>query len=314
MKNTHFAIIMAALALFGCVERPTKTDIGPQYYAFNPKDTIDNLPFQQMLGIDSARAEYLFDKSIEPIPIEGVDVNNESDKQVYIEAETAWYKMLEMCSQKRYEEMLSYYIKNESIVGIGLSTSTNKFELDYCVLSLLIIDYFDFMEAVGLLAKWLEYDKLLADGVVAFSLAEGGSGYIPPQYAFQIEMLCKSYSFLDEREKAEALIEPYGRAVYLLSDDIHENESQIAKFKFDIYDSFGDTERALETTIGYRDFLIQYANDTGQDLDEEIEAFDELIKELKNEDEYHIDRAHSSGLLADNWTMLNYIINDLMLC
>lgn len=285
MENIHFAIMMATLVLVGCVERPTETNNGPKYYAYNPKDTIDNKPYQQMLGIDSARAEYLFDKSMEPIPIEGVDVSNDSIDQVYIDAETAWYKMLEMCSKKQYEEMLNYYIINENKVGIGLSTSTNKFDLDYFVLGLLIIDYFDFMEAVEQLAKWLEYDKLLADGVVAFSLAEGGGGYIPPQYAFQIGMLCKSYSILDEREKAEALIEPYGRALYLLSDDIIANESQIAKLKFDIYDSFGDTEKALETTEGFRNFLIQYAKDTGQDFDEEIEGFNELIKELKSKDE-----------------------------
>ncbi len=305
---------MATLALVGCVERPTRPSNGPKYYAFNPEDTIDNVPYQQMLGIDSARVEYLFDKSMKPIPIEGVDVSNDSVDQVYVDAEAAWYEMLEMCSKKQYEDMLSYYIKNESMVGIGLSTSTSKFELDYCVLSRLLIDQLDFIEAVELLTKWLEFDKMLADGVVAFSTTEGGSGYIPPQYAFQIEMLCRAYTILEEREKAEALIEPYGRAVNLLSDDIYANEGNIAKFKFDIYDSFGDTEKALETTVGYRDFLIQFAKDTEQNLDEEIETFNELIKELKNEDEEQILHGLSSGLLASNWTLLNYNKNDLLLC
>lgn len=267
-----------------------------------------------MLAIDSMRAEYLYDKSMGTVPVEGASVNNDSDEQVYIDAEAAWFEMLEMCSEKRYEDMLGYYIKNEYLVGIGLGSSTNKFELDYCLFVPLVFERLDVMEAAELLAKWLEYDKLLADGVVAFSLAEGGSGYIPPQYAFQIEALCKAYIILGEREKAEALIEPYRRAVYLLSDNVYANEGCIAKFKFYIYDNLGDTEKALETTVGYRDFLIQYAKDTGRDFDEDIEAFNELIEELENENDGQLSHGHSSGLLADNWTMLNYNINDLILC
>lgn len=314
MKLIYYALLLTTLTLVGCVERPTRISNGPKYYAYNPQDTIDNITYQWMLGIDSARAEYLFDKSMELVFIEEGDVGNKSDEQVYIDAEAAWFEMLEMCSQKRYEEMLNYYIKNESMVGIGLSTSTSKFELDYCVLGLLIISQLDAMEAVEQLAKWLEYDKILADGVVAFSMAEGGSGYIPPQYAFQIEILCRTYIILEEREKAEALIEPYGRAVYLLSNDIYANESSISKFKFEIYDNFSDTEKALETIVGYRDFLIQYAKDTGQDFDEEIDGFEELIKELENENDGQIPHGHSSGLLADNWTVFNYNKNDLILC
>ena len=314
MKRLFFTILLATITLVSCVERPIRTSSGPKYYVYNPKDTIDNRPYQQMLGIDSARAEYLFDKAMEPVPIEGVDVNDNSVEQIYVDAEAAWFEMLEMCSQRQYEDMLSYYIKNESMVGIGLGTSTNKFNLDYFILGLLIIDQLDVMEAVELLAKWLEYDKMLADGVVAFSTTEGGSGYIPPQYAFQIKMLCRAYLVLEEREKAEALIEPYKRAKYLLSDDVYANENQIAKFKFDIYEFFDDTTMALETTEGFRDFLIQFAKDTDQDFEEEIEELDELIKELKNENDGQLSHSHSSGLLADNWTMLNYNINDLILC
>lgn len=298
MKTLSFTILAATLVLVGCAERPTRTSSGPMYYTYNPKDTIDNTPFQQMLGIDSARAEYLFDKSMKPVPMEGTDVSNENDEQVYIEAETAWYEMLEMCSQKQYKNMLNYYIKNEGMIYLGLGTSTNKFELDYFVLGILLFDQLDSMDATEQLSKWLELDKLLADGVVAFSMAEGGSGYIPPQYAFQIEMLCRTYIILEEKEKAEALIEPYGRAVYLLSDDINANEGQIAKFKFGIYDSFGDTEKAIETTVSFRDFLIQYAKDTNQNLDAEIEEFNVLIKELENEQQ--IPHSYSSGLLAAN--------------
>lgn len=292
MKTIYLAIIMATLALVGCAEKPTPKENDseskenePKYYAYNPEDTIDNMPYQQMLGIDSARAEYLFDRPLKPVPIEGINVDYDSVEQVFAEAEAAWYEMLAMSSQKRYEDMVSYYIKNENLVGIGLSTSTNKFELDYCVLSMLLVDQLDYKEAVKLLTKWLEFDKLLADGVVILSTSEGGSGFIPPQYAFQIEMLGKSYIVLGEKEKAEALIEPYRRALYLLSDDIVKNEGKVGLFKFEIYSKFGEPAKALETTEDYRDFLIQYATDTNQDYDEEIESFNKLIRELKNENE-----------------------------
>ena len=290
MKAIHFAIIMATLTLVGCGERPTPKENNskskgnePKYYAYNPKDTIGNKPYQQMLGIDSVRAEYLFGESMEPLSIEGMDVSNDSIEQVYADAETAWYKMLEMCSKKQYEDMLSYYNKNEVTICLGLGTSSNKFDLDYFVLGRLLLDQFDSMEATEQLAKWLELDKLLADAVVENNLSEGGSGYIPPQYAFQIEKLCQAYTILEEKEKAEDLIEPYGRAVYLLSDDIYINEGSIAQLKFDIYDSFGETAKALEAVVGYRDFLIQYAKDTRQNFDDEIESLEELIKELRSE-------------------------------
>ena len=294
MKNCYLAIVLAIIAFIGCAQKPMMNEGEslslPKYYAYNPKDTVGNYPFLEMLRIDSARVEYLMERPyglppsdiMDEIGLDGDSMGyKEGDESIFDTAEAKWYELMRLCSQKQYEELLNMYTKDETDIGIALATSTNKFELDYFVIGKLLFEQQDGEEAVEKFSKFLEYDKLLTESVVAFSTAEGGSGYVPPQYAFQLEILCRTYLIMEDREKAEALIEPYRKAVYLLSDDVLWNENMIAKFKTNIYEEFGDLDKIIETAAGYRDFLIQYAKDTDQNFDEEIQLMDSLIKKAE---------------------------------
>ena len=258
IRKISCAILLAIVMLVGCTHRPIvdaeSVSNSPTYYAYNPADTIENYPFLEMLKIDSSRAEYLLERPyglppsdmMEELGLGGDSMGyKEGDDKIFDSVEANWYELMRLCSQKQYEELLSKYTKEETDICIALATSTNKFELDYLVIGELLFEQLDGEEAAEKLSKFLEYDKFLTESVVAFSTAEGGSGYIPPQYAFQLEILCRTYLIMEDREKAEALIEPYRKAIYLLSDDVLWNENMIAKFKTNIYEQFGDLDKSL---------------------------------------------------------------------
>lgn len=298
MKNTQWVILMTMLALVGCTQRPMLNEGGSssllKYYVYNPDDTIENYLFLEMLRIDSARVEYLVERPYGLLPleimeelVEGQDsvdlqkIYKEGDEIIFNTVVAKWHEMMRLCSQKQYEELLSMYIKEETDIGIALANSTNKFALDYYVIGKLLFAQLDEEKATEIFAKFLEFDKFMTESVIL--LGQSKSGYVPPQYAFQLDILCRAYLILGKKEKAEALIEPYRNAVYLLSDDALQNEDMIAKFKSDIYEEFGDLDGEIETAVGYRDFLKKYAKDTDRNLDEEISKFDSLIKKMENE-------------------------------
>lgn len=294
MKNC-FYILMATIVLSSCGQKLGETTSHdpnePMYYGYNPEDTMRNEPFWQMLRIDSARAEYRMAHPIDQlssINLSGSEVEEKAPEQrqqddslVLSEAETKWFELMRLCSQKQYEELLSMYIKEETDIGIALATSTNKFELDYFVIGPLLFDQLGEEEAAEIMVKFLEFDKFLAESVILFG--ESQLGYVPPQYAFQIEILRDMYLIQDEWGKAEELIEPYRKAVYLLSDDTIANEMAITDFKFNTYKNLDDNTKLIETFQDYRGFLIKYANDTQQDLDGQIEKLDALIEKMKSE-------------------------------
>ena len=209
---------MATIVLSSCGQRLVETTSHdpnePMYYAYNPEDTIGNEPFWQMLRIDSVRVEFRLAHPIDQlssINLSGSEVEEKAPEQrqqddslVLSEAETKWFELMRLCSQKQYEELLSMYIKEETDIGIALATSTNKFELDYFVIGPLLFDQLGEEEAAEIMVKFLEFDKFLTESVILFG--ESQLGYVPPQYAFQIEILSKVYLMLDEWEKAEELI------------------------------------------------------------------------------------------------------------
>lgn len=291
MKHYYLAIVLATLMLAGCTQRSISNSNLPKYYAYNPEDTIGNYPFLEMLRIDSAMVEYRMYhpiKQISSIDLDGLNSNEKTPEQrlqddikVYTEAESKWHELMGLCSQRQYEELLSMYIKEETEIGIALATSTNKFELDYLVIGLLLFDQLEEEEAAEIFVKFLEYDKFLTESVVLFG--ESQLGYVPPQYAFQIKILRDVYLIQDEWEKAEALIEPYRKAVYLLSNDTLTNEFDITGFKIKIYGDKGDRSKIKKAFIGHREFLVRYAKDNHQDLDEQIEKMDALIKKAEEQ-------------------------------
>lgn len=292
MNNYHFCILLAAFVLFGCAEKP-KDNRGntnlTKYYTYNPQDTIGNEPYWQLLRIDSARVEYTLEHPMGLPPSARIEEredsslvvmkDNESDRQIYDTAEAKWHELMKLCSQKQHEEALSLYIKKESDIGIALATTTNKFELDYYVIGKLLFDQLAENEAAEIMIKFLEFDKTMTENVIL--LGESQSGFVPPHYAALINFLGRMYTIAGQKEKAEEQIEPFRKAVYMLYDDVWQNEMSIADFKINIYSSFDDSEKMKETIIEHRNFVIQYAKDTGEDYSEQINRMNALIKQLE---------------------------------
>ena len=293
LKKQHFAILLATFLLAACGPRPTArynhNMDEPMYYAYNPEDTVGNEPYWLLLRIDSARVDFRMDHPVSEMAMINLDSTESEvkspeqvlndDYQALSSAESKWFELMRLCSQRQYEDALSLYIKEETDIGIALATSTNKFDLDYFVIGPLLFEQLDEEEAAEIMVKFLEYDKFLTESVILFG--ESQLGYVPPQYAFQLEILNKVYLKLDEWEKAEALIEPYRKAVYLLSDDTLMNEYDITGVKLNIYADMDDGVRLKEALVEYRAFLVQYAKDTNQDMDERIEKLDVLINSVE---------------------------------
>ena len=293
MKDYLF-ILLATIMFASCGPRPTArynhNPDEPMYYAYNPEDTIGNEPYWLLLRIDSARVDFRLDHPISEMAMINLDSTESEvkspeqvlndDYQALSSAEAKWFELMRLCSQRQYEDALSLYIKEETDIGIALATSTNKFDLDYFVIGPLLFEQLDEEEAAEIMVKFLEYDKFLTESVVLFG--ESQLGYVPPQYAFQLEILSKVYLMLDEWEKVETMIEPYKNAVYLLSDDTLTNEFAVMDFKLNLYGDMDDRARIKEAFVSFREFLVQYAKDTHQDLDEQIENMDKLIKSVEN--------------------------------
>lgn len=293
LKKQHFAILLATFLLAACGPRPTarynRNMDEPMYYAYNPEDTIGNEPYWLLLRIDSARVDFRLDHPVSEMAVIDFDSTDGEEKTpeqlqyeqsvLVAETEAKWFELMRLCSQRQYEDALNLYIKEGTDIGIALATSTNKFDLDYFVIGPLLFEQLDEKEAAEIMVKFLEYDKFLTESVILFG--ESQQGYVPPQYAFQLEILSKVYLMLDEWENAEALIEPYRKAIYLLSDDTLMNEYDITGVKLNIYADMDDGVRLKEALVEYRAFLVQYAKDTHQDLDERIEKLDDLINSVE---------------------------------
>ena len=293
MKYNHLIFLIVTITLVGCNQQETSTvphdELG--YYIYDPNDTIGNQPFNDLLWIDSARAEYRQDNPIVQWSTSDIggfmretktlEERQRDDSLVYAEAETAWHEMMGLVSQRQYEKALENYMHKDAEIGIALGTSTLKFDLDYFVVGTLLFEVLDEYEAVEQLVKIFEYDKFQTESVLAFSMAEGGSGYIPPQYAFLLERLCYLYMRQEEWEKVESLMEPHREAVFLLSDDVLLNEQHILSLKLDILAAQEDRDGVKQAFMDHKDFLIRYAAETGEDLSEEIEKVDEIIEYME---------------------------------
>ena len=250
-----------------------------RYYAYNPEDTVGNDLYWQLLRIDSARADHIADHPTSNImENDPMQINHDT---LFAKADVEWREFLKLCSKKEYAQATHLYLDHESDFILAMPTSTLKFNFDYYIIGVLLLDHLSKEAALDKYIEILEFDKLQTECVVTFSTMEGGTGYIPPQYAFQIETLCQMYLLQGEREKAESLIEPYREATYLLSDDTPQNEFYITDFKFQIYRNFGDWDKSKEAFVEFRDFLIHHAKETGTDHDKEIIEMNQLIKKME---------------------------------
>jgi hypothetical protein len=255
MKRISVIYFLFAAFLLASCNQP-QTPISPKdnlgYYVYNPADTIENEPFLYLLYIDSSRVAYIQERPMGMVPTARFEESDEDstntvfvsdysakeeDVQVFDDAESKWYNFMDLCSKKQYEEALGLYIKEQPIIGIALATSTLQFDLDFYVTAPLLFDVLDREEAARLFIDFLNYDKLKTESVIAFSTAEGGSGYIPPHYAYLIKVLIKMHIILDDWENAEALMEQYCKAIYMVSDDTLFNENNIHELKQEIKQS-----------------------------------------------------------------------------
>ena len=299
MKEIYFTIILfATIGMFGCGQKSENTNRSDtnssKYFAYNPEDTVGNEPYKQMLRIDSARIEYIqlkwprgFPPSAKVEEVEDADNSlivmeyNESDRQMFDTIEAKWHDLMRLCSQKQYEDALSLYIKEETDIGIALATSTNKFDLDYHVINGLLLDQLTKEEAMELLVRFLEYDKSFTESVIILSTTNDGSGFIPPHYSTLIGSLGAIYTNLGDETKAEELIEPFRNAVYLLSDNVWDNEQEIASYKLAIYYNSNDYVKLKETLEEYRAFVIDYSAKSGENHDDLIERLEMSIEDLE---------------------------------
>lgn len=298
MKTSHFYILLSALALLGCAEKSNENNNVEtnltEYYAYTPQDTIGNEPYKQLLRIDSARVEYIqlkwpmgFPPSATIEKVEGADSSlivmeyNDNDKQMFDTIEAKWFELMRLCSQKQYEDALSLYIKEETDIGVALVNSTNKFDLDYHVIGGLLLDLLTKEEAMELLARFLEYDKSFTESVIILSTTNDGSGFIPPHYSTLIGTLGAIYTNLGNETKAEELIEPFRNAVYLLSDNVWDNEQEIVSYKLAIYHNSNDYAKLKETLEEYLAFVIDYSAKSGENHDTLIEHLEMSIEDLE---------------------------------
>ena len=295
MKRPSFAVLLVALVLTGCVQRPAATNSHdsnePLYYAYDPEDTIGNEPYWHMLRIDSARVEILSDPRMAMTPstrikkLVGDSVvfvdNDGNDTSAYDAAKAKWHELMHLCSRMQYEDVLSMYGKEETKISLALASSTNKYYLDYYVIGRLLFDRLEEDEATERFVKFLEYDMWLTELEVWGSTAEGGSGYIPPHYSDLIGTLGAMYMDLGDESKAEELIEPFRNAVYLLSDDVWTNEQQIAVYKISIYHSVEDYPKLKAALEDYRAFVIDYSKTSGENHEDVVGRLDVLIKDLE---------------------------------
>ena len=292
MRTNYFAILLAAFVLAACGPRPAARynhNLGePMYYAYDPEDTVGNEAYWLLLRIDSARVNFRLDHPVSEMATIKLDSTEGEEKTpeqlqyeqsvLVAETEVKWFELMRLCSQRLYEDALSFYIKEETEIGIALATSTNKFDLDYFVIGSLLFEQLDEEEAAEIMVKFLEYDKFLTESVIL--LGESQLGYVPPHYAALIYFLGKMYMAAGQKDKAEEQIVPFRKAMYLLYDDEWENESRIAEFKVNIYSDFGDLEKMRDAIIEHRNFVVQYGKDNDQDYREQIEQMDALIEKM----------------------------------
>lgn len=238
MKKTILLILAACLLMASCSKTTSQSAENSIYYAYDPEDTVDNVFYWELLHIDSIRAEYEHNLvEYDTTVIKGLKLNYEDTKEAeaekyYAEVRSAWFKLLELCAQRRFEEASQVYLQHEPDYLTVLGTSTTKFELDYFVGGLLLLYHYPEYDAWEKITKIIEGDKLIAETVIM--MGEGRSGHVPPQYPFLISFLGQAYVAIGEKEKAMGLVEPYRNALNLVIDDQEYIENNVATFEQDI--------------------------------------------------------------------------------
>lgn len=297
MNTIKLTIVLATFALIGCSSKPTITDKGetarPNYYVYRQEDTIGNMVFQQLLCIDSVRAEYHAENPVMEIERRFSETaefyENEAEKngikyerfteEAYQQYCLKWFELLDLCANKQFEEAVQLYREHWQDLTIALCTSTNKFNLDYYVAGPLLAEYLPARECAEVMVDNLEFDRIQTESVISFS--ERQPGFIPTHYPKLLETLSKLYLFQYDKDKAEELIEPYCQAIHSISDDSFQSEFDILQFKTNIYLAFEEWDNARHAYENFRDFLVRNTEESGQDYSVQIEAMDVMIREME---------------------------------
>jgi hypothetical protein len=230
-------ILLAVVGFVGCGQQQvasTKDDANTLlYYAYTPDDTIGNGLYWNLLRIDSLRVEYLMDHPRDNAP-EGAD-------SAFASAGLIWKEFLKLCSKNDYEQATRWYLDHEGDFLVAMPTTTMKFYLDYYVIETILMDHLPKEEALAKLIEIYELDKTITETVVA--IGQNHSGYIPPHYALLYRTLGETYMYAGLKDKAIEQIEPFRKALYLLSDDEAFNEMEINRLETLISSAFGNATR-----------------------------------------------------------------------
>ena len=202
------------LLLVACENKAVElVDSVDVYATYLPEDTVDNKMYVALLGIDSARADFLqehpiFDKIIEQSNLdntfrqmvgEEVDTCRADCEALFIEGEKNWRELLRLCAKKQYEEALDYYSVNETSFITAILPTTLLFYFHYRVIGTWLFDYKPSEEAELEVVKILEYDLFRTESIIDFCKDKGG--YIPEHYAFLTDYLGAMYVQTRKRKK-----------------------------------------------------------------------------------------------------------------
>lgn len=297
MKNTLF-LVSVLLLLFSCQNKAVELVDGVDIYAtYLPEDTVDNKMYVALLGIDSARADFLqehpiFDKIIEQSNLdnayrqmadEEVDTCRADCEALFAEGEKNWRELLRLCAKKQYKEALDYYSDNEtSFITAILPTTTLLFYFHYRVIGTLLFDYRPSEEAELEVVKILEYDLFRTESIIDFCKDKGG--YIPEHYAFLTDYLGAMYVQTRQKEKALEMGEKFRGAMQSFGSGFEEDEIEWNMYYYydRLYTGFGEKDKAIENLESYKQFRIRLCEDIGEDPAEVAAAIDSIINKVRN--------------------------------
>lgn len=297
MKKT-LLLVSALLLLFSCGTKVIELVDGVDIYAtYLPEDTVDNKMYVALLGIDSARADFLQEHPIFDIIIEQSNLDNTFRQMVgeevdtyrsdcealFAEGEKNWRELLRLCAKKQYEEALDYYSDNETnFITAILPTTTLLFYFHYRVIGTLLYDYRPSEETELEVVKILEYDLFRTESIIDFCKDKGG--YIPEHYAFLTDYLGAMYVQTHQKDKALEMGEKFREAMQLSGSGFEEDEIKWNMYYYydRLYTGFGEKDKAIENLESYKQFRIRLCKDIGEDPAEVAASIDSIINKVRN--------------------------------
>ena len=286
MKTTKLLTIIALLTLASCAENKTSQDddkqYTPQYYSYNPEDTVDNRYYWHLLRIDSLIVDFHLKNPRLGDSLDGFWGENLQMDSVYANADGIWHEFIDICAKKDYKKALEYYNIHEHDLAVAIPLTTLKFLYDLYVIDGIVFDNMPKEEAVAKMIEVYEFDKVMTEAVISFSTTEDSIiEYVPEHYLNLISVLRYLYALNHDVEKAENTIELYKQALPLFCPYDLRNEYSLFNFKLETYYCINDKDGILNTLLDHRAYMVNWAAETDNDCDEELIELDEMIESYR---------------------------------